>query len=39
VRHAVVHGRVVVRDGELTMLDLRALVQQHNALSARLIHP
>ncbi len=39
VRHAVVHGRVVVRDGELTTLDLRTLVQKHNTLSARLIHP
>jgi cytosine/adenosine deaminase-related metal-dependent hydrolase len=37
VRHAVVNGRVVVRDGQLTTLDLPALLRQHNELSTRLI--
>ncbi|MBX3608545.1 MAG: 8-oxoguanine deaminase [Hydrogenophaga sp.] len=33
-QHVVVHGRVLVRDGQLTMLDSTQLVAQHNA-SAR----
>jgi hypothetical protein len=37
VRHAVVNGRVVVHDGQLTTLDLPALLRQHNELSTRLI--
>jgi cytosine/adenosine deaminase-related metal-dependent hydrolase len=37
VRHAVVNGRVVVHDGQLTTLDLPALMRRHNELSARLI--
>jgi cytosine/adenosine deaminase-related metal-dependent hydrolase len=36
VRHAVVHGRVVVRDGHLTTLDLPVLIERHNALAAQL---
>jgi cytosine/adenosine deaminase-related metal-dependent hydrolase len=35
--YTIVGGRVVVREGELTTLDLPALVERHNALAARLI--
>jgi 8-oxoguanine deaminase len=38
VRHAIVHGRVVVRDGRITTLELPVLVERHNALAARLLH-
>jgi len=38
VRHSIVNGRVVVRDGELATLDLPVLVERHNALAARLLH-
>ena len=37
IRHAIVHGRVVVRDGHLTTLDLPVLIERHNALAARLV--
>jgi hypothetical protein len=37
VRHAVVNGRVLVRDGELTGLDLAALVARHNTLARGLV--
>jgi cytosine/adenosine deaminase-related metal-dependent hydrolase len=33
VRHAIVGGRCVVRDGELTTVDLPRLVTRHNALA------
>ena len=33
VKHSVVHGRVVVRDGRLTTLDLPALLARHRALA------
>jgi 8-oxoguanine deaminase len=36
VRHSVVAGRFVVRDGELATLDLPVLVEQHNRLAAAL---
>ena len=36
VRHSIVNGRVVVRDGELTTLDLPVLVERHNALAREL---
>ena len=36
VRHAVVHGRVVVRDGALTTLDLPALLARHRRLAAEI---
>ena len=36
VKHSVVNGRVVVRDGELTTLELPALVARHNALARAL---
>ena len=38
VRHSVVNGRVVVRDGQLTTLDLPVLIERHNALAAQLMH-
>ncbi len=35
-RHTVVHGRVVVRDGQLTTVDLGPLVERHNRLAVQL---
>ena len=37
VRWSVVAGRVLVRDGETTTLDLPVLVERHNALARRLL--
>jgi len=37
VRHSVVHGRVVVRDGQITTVDLPRLVERHNRLAAHLV--
>jgi cytosine/adenosine deaminase-related metal-dependent hydrolase len=37
VRHSVVNGRVVVRDGRLVTLDLPRLVERHNQLAAALV--
>ena len=37
VRHSIVDGRVVVRDGELITLELPVLVERHNALAAQLL--
>jgi 8-oxoguanine deaminase len=37
VQHAVVHGQVRVRDGQLTSVDLPVLVERHNTLAARLV--
>ncbi len=37
VRHSIVNGRVVVRDGELTTLELPRLVARHNALARELV--
>jgi len=37
VRHAIVAGRVVVRDGELATLDLPRLIERHNRLAAALL--
>ena len=37
VRHCIIDGRVVVRDGELTTLELPVLIERHNALAARLL--
>ena len=37
VQHSVVHGRVLVRGGQITSLDLPRLVQQHQALAAQLL--
>ena len=36
VQHSVVNGRVVVRDGQLTTLELPRLVEQHNRLARQL---
>ena len=36
VRHSVVNGRVVVRDGRLTTIDLPRHLERHNRLAARL---
>lgn len=36
--YTVVNGRVVVREGRLTTLDLRALVTRHNALARDLVN-
>ncbi len=36
VQHSIVNGRVVVRDGQLSTLDLPRLIERHNALAARL---
>ena len=33
VKHSIVDGRVVVRDGQLTTLELPRLVERHNALA------
>ena len=37
VQHSVVHGRVVVRDGRLTTLELPRLIARHNALARELV--
>jgi cytosine/adenosine deaminase-related metal-dependent hydrolase len=37
VRHVVVNGRVVVRDGALTTLELPALIERHNRLAGQLL--
>ncbi len=37
VQHSIVNGRVVVRDGRLTTVDLPVLVERHNALARRLV--
>jgi cytosine/adenosine deaminase-related metal-dependent hydrolase len=36
IRHSIVNGRVVVRDGRITTLELPVLVEKHNALAAEL---
>lgn len=36
--HTVVNGRVVVRDGQLTTVDLGPLVESHNRLAMQLSH-
>ncbi len=36
VKHSIVNGRVIVRDGELTTLALPRLVERHNALAREL---
>ena len=37
VQHSVVNGRVLVRDGQITTLDLPRLVQRHQGLAAQLL--
>ncbi|MGC4397676.1 8-oxoguanine deaminase [Hydrogenophaga sp. T2] len=36
-RHVVVHGRVLVKDGQPTTVDLGPLVERHNRLAASLV--
>jgi 8-oxoguanine deaminase len=36
VTHSIINGKVMVRDGELTMLELPRLIEQHNRLAAQL---
>jgi cytosine/adenosine deaminase-related metal-dependent hydrolase len=36
VRHSIVNGRVVVRDGQIMTVELPRLVERHNALAHRL---
>jgi cytosine/adenosine deaminase-related metal-dependent hydrolase len=38
IRHSIVNGQVVVRDGRITTLELPVLVERHNALAAELVH-
>jgi 8-oxoguanine deaminase len=38
VKHSIVNGRVIVRDGELATLELPRLVERHNALARRLLN-
>jgi 8-oxoguanine deaminase len=35
--YTIVNGRVIVRQGQLTTIDLRALISRHNQLAAQLI--
>ena len=37
VKHSVVNGRVVVRDGQLATLELPKLIERHNRLAASLL--
>jgi cytosine/adenosine deaminase-related metal-dependent hydrolase len=37
VRHTIVDGRIVVRDGHLATLDLPVLIERHNRLAAALV--
>jgi len=37
VKHSIVNGRVVVRDGRLTTLELPRLIEQHNRLARDLV--
>lgn len=37
VRHTIVNGKVVVRDGQLTTVDLPTLIERHNRLARQLV--
>jgi len=37
VQHSIVNGRVVVRDGRLTTIELPVLIERHNALARQLV--
>jgi len=37
VKHSVVNGRVVVRDGQLTTIDLPVHLERHNRMAAQLV--
>lgn len=39
VRHSVVNGRPIVRNGELLTLDLGPHIERHNRLACKLVHP
>jgi cytosine/adenosine deaminase-related metal-dependent hydrolase len=36
VQHSIVNGRIVVRDGQLTTLELPVLIERHNSLARAL---
>ena len=38
IRHSIVNGRFVVRDGRVTTLELPVLIERHNELAAQLAH-
>ncbi len=38
VRHSIVNGRIVVRDGDLQTLDVRQLITRHNRLAHTLVN-
>jgi 8-oxoguanine deaminase len=38
VKHSIIHGRVVVRDGRLQTVDLPLLLERHNRLARQLVH-
>ena len=38
VNYSIVNGKVIVREGRLTTLDLQSLVMKHNALSRQLVN-
>ncbi len=38
IRHSIINGRVVVRDGRITTLDLPVLIERHNVLAAQLVN-
>ena len=38
VKHSIVNGRVVVRDGRITTLELPVLIERHNRLAAELVN-
>ena len=38
VKHSIVNGKIIVRDGELTTLELPRLIKQHNRLASELAH-
>jgi cytosine/adenosine deaminase-related metal-dependent hydrolase len=37
VKHSIVNGRVVVRDGQLATLELPRLIERHNRLASGLL--
>jgi hypothetical protein len=39
VRYNIVNGRVVVRDGQITSIDVPRLIERHNRLAAALAAP
>jgi cytosine/adenosine deaminase-related metal-dependent hydrolase len=38
VSHSVINGRVIVRDGQITTLDLPVLIENHNRLARELVN-